>query len=142
MASRRQFPILGVSACVWRRGQVLLVQRAKPPAGIWAFPGGHVEPGEKLEAAAGRELMEETGITAAFSQLLGLYDVIRRDTAGNVTVHYVVACFLGAAGPETPIAASDAMAAAFADPGQLGGLALAPNIAEAIVKAQGLLKHA
>ncbi len=120
---------------------MLLVQRAKPPVGIWAFPGGHVEPGEKLEAAVARELMEETGMTANFQQLLGLYDVIRRDAAENVTVHYVIASYLGKAGPETPVAASDAMAAAFADPDRLGGYELAPNIAEAIRKAQDLLKH-
>ena len=139
MSSIRQFPTLGVSACIWRGGQVLLIQRAKPPVGIWAFPGGHVEPGERLEAAVARELMEETGMTADFQQLLGLYDVIRRDAAGNVTVHYVIACYFGQAGPETPVAASDAMSAVFADPGRLGGYELAPNIAEAIRKAQDLL---
>ncbi len=139
MSTSRQFPILGVSACIWRGGQVLLVQRAKPPVGIWAFPGGHVEPGEKLELAAARELMEETGMTATFSQLLGLYDVIRRDAQGQVNMHYVIACYFGLAGPETPVAASDAMAAGFVDPAHLGGLALAPNIAEAIQKAKALL---
>lgn len=139
MSANRQFPILGVSACIWRGDKVLLIQRAKPPVGIWAFPGGHVEPGERLEAAVARELMEETGMTADFQQLLGLYDVIRKDAAGNVTVHYVIACYFGQAGPETPVAASDAMSAVFADPGRLGGYALAPNIAEAIRKAQDLL---
>ena len=118
---------------------MLLIQRAKPPIGVWAFPGGHVEPGERLEAAVARELMEETGMTADFQQLLGLYDVIRKDAAGNVTVHYVIACYFGQAGPETPVAASDAMSAVFADPGRLGGYELAPNIAEAIRRAQDLL---
>lgn len=139
MASPRQFPILGVSACIWRDNNVLLIQRAKPPVGIWAFPGGHVEPGERLEDAAARELLEETGMTAQFSQLLGLYDVIRRDAAGTLTVHYVIACYLGLAGPEMPVAASDAMAASFTDPDQLGSYPLAPNIAEAIRKAKRLL---
>ncbi len=139
MATNRQFPTLGVSACIWRNDKVLLIQRAKPPVGIWAFPGGHVEPGERLEDAAARELMEETGMTAAFSQLLGLYDVIRRDDAGILTVHYVIACYLGLAGPEMPVAASDAMSASFVDPEQLSGMALAPNISEAIRKAKTML---
>ena len=139
MATNRQFPTLGVSACIWRNDKVLLIQRAKPPVGIWAFPGGHVEPGERLEDAAARELMEETGMTAAFSQLLGLYDVIRRDDAGILTVHYVIACYLGLAGPEMPVAASDAMSASFVDREQLSGMALAPNISEAIRKAKTML---
>lgn len=66
MAGEQQWPKLGVSASVWREGKVLLVQRAKPPLGIWAFPGGHVEPGERLEEAAARELREETGLSARF----------------------------------------------------------------------------
>lgn len=45
-----------------RGGKYLLVQEAKPKAyGLWNFPGGHVEPGETLEAAAAREALEETG---------------------------------------------------------------------------------
>jgi 8-oxo-dGTP diphosphatase len=141
MTSSQQFPRLGVSACVWRDGRVLMIQRAKPSVGIWAFPGGHVEPGETLQDAAARELMEETGMTADFTGLVGLYDVIRRDGAGTLTTHYVIACYLGRAGPQDPVAASDAMSASFVDPGKLGGFALAPNIAEALKRAQELLAN-
>lgn len=136
MSSAQQLPKLGVSASVWRDGKVLLVQRAKPPVGIWAFPGGHVEAGERLEEAVARELLEETGLTARFEGLLGLYDVIRRDSSGLVSVHYVIACYVGVAGPGDPVAASDAAAAEWADPDQLGGYVLAPNIAEAIATAR------
>lgn len=129
-------PKLGVSACVWRDGKVLLVERAKPLRGIWAFPGGHVELGEALEQAAARELHEETGLTARFHGLLGLYDVIRRDASGAVSVHYVIACYLGLAGPGEPVAASDAAAAAFADPDGIGAYPLAPNIAAAVAEAR------
>lgn len=132
MAGEQQWPKLGVSASVWRDGKVLLVQRAKPPKGIWAFPGGHVEAGEKLQEAAARELREETGMTAEFRGLLGLYDVIRRDENGLLTVHYVIASYIGIAGPEEPVAASDVAAVTWADPHQLGGFTLAPNMADAI----------
>jgi 8-oxo-dGTP diphosphatase len=45
-------------------GRVLLQQRApgRPMAGLWEFPGGKVEPGERYEAALARELAEELGI--------------------------------------------------------------------------------
>lgn len=135
----QHFPKLGVSVSVWRDGKVLLVERAKEPKGIWAFPGGQVEPGESLEAAAARELFEETGLTARLAGLVGLYEVIRRDTAGEVSLHFVIACFLGHAGPGEPVAASDAAAAEWADPDRLGGYALAPNIADAVAKAKKLL---
>jgi 8-oxo-dGTP diphosphatase len=141
MSEAQQRPKLGVSACIWRGGKVLLVERAKPPRGLWAFPGGHVELGESLEAAAARELHEETGLTASLQGLLGLYDVIRRDEAGRVIVHYVIACFLGQAGPGEPVAASDAAAAEWIDPEDLGGYALAPNIADAVAKAREVLNR-
>jgi 8-oxo-dGTP diphosphatase len=139
MIAAQQLPKLGVSVSVWRDGKVLLVERGKEPKGIWAFPGGHVEPGESLEAAAARELKEETGLTVRIDGLLGLYEVIRRDPAGQLAAHYVIACYIGHAGPGEPVAASDAAAVAWADPDRLGGYALAPNIADAVAKAKKLL---
>jgi 8-oxo-dGTP diphosphatase len=47
--------------------RVLLAQRpaGKAMAGLWEFPGGKLEPGERPEAALIRELQEEIGITVA-----------------------------------------------------------------------------
>ncbi len=56
--------IVVAAALVDRDGRVLLQQR--PPgrqmAGLWEFPGGKIEPGERPEAALIRELREELGI--------------------------------------------------------------------------------
>ena len=47
------FPRLGAIAVLVRKGHVLLAQRTKmPDAGLWGFPGGHVEPGETAMEAA------------------------------------------------------------------------------------------
>ncbi|WP_445490760.1 8-oxo-dGTP diphosphatase MutT [Rhodopseudomonas sp. RCAM05734] len=45
--------------------RVLIAQRpeGKSLAGLWEFPGGKLEPGERPEAALIRELHEEIGIT-------------------------------------------------------------------------------
>ncbi len=46
-------------------GRVLIAQRpeGKTLAGLWEFPGGKLEPGERPEAALIRELHEELGVT-------------------------------------------------------------------------------
>lgn len=59
-------PTLMVVAAALARpdGRVLLQQRpaGKAMAGLWEFPGGKVEPGERPEQALARELGEELGI--------------------------------------------------------------------------------
>jgi 8-oxo-dGTP diphosphatase len=61
--------IVLVAACalVDADGRVLLARRppGRPLAGLWEFPGGKVETGERPEEALIREMSEELGITIA-----------------------------------------------------------------------------
>lgn len=55
-------------------GGVFLAQRSIGPGyGKWTFPGGFVERGEVVEAAAEREVLEETGLEIEATGILGLY---------------------------------------------------------------------
>ncbi len=63
---------------------VLLIRRGHEPfAGSWALPGGFVDPDEDLEQAAGRELVEETGVTAPAMRQIGAFGDPGRDPRGR-----------------------------------------------------------
>ncbi len=72
------------------RLKVLLIQRGHDPfKDAWALPGGFVDENEPLEAAALRELREETGVTDVFIEQLYTFGTPGRDPRGRVvTVAY------------------------------------------------------
>ena len=68
-------PKLAVAVVIEQDGELLLGRRGPTAsvAGRWSFPAGFVERGEVVEAAAVREVREETGIEIELGPLLGLY---------------------------------------------------------------------
>lgn len=74
-----------------RPTRVLLIKRRHDPfAGRWAFPGGFVDENESLEAAARRELLEETGVEAADLEQLRTFGDPGRDPRGwTVSVVFI-----------------------------------------------------
>lgn len=71
----------------------LLIQRGEPPfEGQWALPGGFVLPNETVEAAAHRELREETGVEMAELKQFGIYSEPGRDPRERVISIAYLAC--------------------------------------------------
>lgn len=72
--TRGQRPIPCVAVVIIdATGRVLLGRRASGVrTGLWAFPGGAIEPGEDVSAAAVREALEETGLVVDPVRLLGV----------------------------------------------------------------------
>lgn len=75
-------PVAAASALVINGKRVLLIRRQKEPdAGRWGLPGGRISWGETAQAAAVREVYEETGITCRPLAPLGFVEII--DLAGQ-----------------------------------------------------------
>lgn len=66
-------------------GTIVLVKRKNQPfKDFYAIPGGFVEHGETVEAAAVREAREETGLDVRILKLVGVYSDPERDPRGHV----------------------------------------------------------
>ena len=85
--------VSAVVACVDGDGRVLLVkQTAGPFADAWLLPGGSVEPDERVEDAARRELFEETGYGVTELVPVARYEV---QSAPHGRFHFRLELFRG-----------------------------------------------
>lgn len=116
-----RFPVPAVGVVCLRDEEVLLIRRGKPPReGEWSLPGGRVEWGEGTEAAALRELREETGVEAELTGLLAVVDgVFPAADKHYVLIDYAVRWLSG-----EPHAGDDAVEARFTPLADIDGLGL------------------
>ena len=123
-----QQPVVAVGAVVIHQNRVLLVRRGKQPAkGDWAIPGGRVELGERMQAAAAREVMEETGVSIQPGELIYYFDTIQPDEEGKIQFHYVIFDFMATYLSGEPVPQDDALEARWIAPTEINTLRLNPR---------------
>ncbi len=128
-AAPRIQEIPAVSVALLRAGQVLLVRRGQAPSrGLYAFPGGRIEPGETVEAAARRELLEETGLAAG--ELAVLTEIGIDSQRHGRPVRYRLTVLTGTWQGGEAVAADDAEAVGWFGLGELADLPITPSTLE------------
>ena len=95
-------PVPTVDAIIEVPDGIVLIKRRFLPMG-WALPGGFVEYGETVEAAARREAKEETGLDVSLTELFNVYSDPLRDPRQ----HTIGIVFIGTAAG-VPAAGDDA----------------------------------
>ena len=134
-------PFVGIGVVLFTPDltEVLLVRRGRPPGlGAWSLPGGAQHLGETADAAARRELLEETGLVAGGLTLVAHVDSIHRDANGRVEYHYTILDFAGVWASGTPDAADDAIDCRFVELAGLGRFDLTSAATAVIRKARAL----
>lgn len=129
-------PILAVSAAILRDGRVLLVRRARPPAGgLFSLPGGVVEVGETLTEAVEREVREETSLAIEPVALAGYREVVARDAQDRVERHFVILPFAARWVSGEPVLNEELSEWCWADPAAIAGMETTPGLAGIVAAA-------
>jgi 8-oxo-dGTP diphosphatase len=119
-------PAVGAGLVCFKGDSVLLIKRGKPPRmGEWSIPGGHVEWGETIEAAALRETLEETSVRAEIVTLIEVLESITHAAPGEAPDRHIVLVDYAARWINgEPVAGDDATHAEFVPLDAVEGLGL------------------
>ena len=114
----------------------MLVKRGQAPLqGEWSIPGGLLEVGETLRQAAEREALEETGLAAKATEMLGVFERLVPDDDKRTRYHYILIDFLCEVGAGELKASGDAADARWFSPEELSSLPLPGDTAAVIRQA-------
>lgn len=138
-----EWPRCGASAAIFRRREVLLIERARGPLkGLWSLPGGHIEAAEPARMAALREVREETGVAAELGGLVDIHEVVRRGARGRLLAHYLLVVWYGRWVAGEPVAGGDAAEARFVPVDSIGSLPMTEAAPELVRRAFKMLRAA
>jgi len=122
-----------VAVAIIDGGKILLVQHEKHGRRYWLLPGGGVKYGETLKAAAGRELMEETGYEVEVGDLFMVSESIPPDLHLHViNLYYWGRIVSGRLHVTQDIVLRDAQ---WIDPADLPHLTIYPAVARELIAA-------
>lgn len=136
-ATSTRLVLVVAAALVDADGRVLIAQRPhdKQLGGLWEFPGGKVEPGERPEAALVRELAEELGVTVDPAAL----EPLTFASHGYEAFHLLMPLYLVRRWTGEP-RALEAPALAWARPDELHTYAMPPADAPLLAALRAALK--
>ena len=103
--TKYHYPALAVDVIIEQDDRLLLIKRKNEPFKfLYAIPGGFINECELVEAAAVREIREETSVDIILLDILGVYSKPNRDPRG----HVISVVFVGKITSGVPKAGDDA----------------------------------
>lgn len=89
MAGEQNTIRVGAAAIIEdNKGKILMGKRNVFPKGMWVFPGGGINFGERAEDAVKREIREETGLNVSDAKFFTVYEMIVPENKVHRVIFY------------------------------------------------------
>jgi len=128
-------PRVGVGVVIFKKDQIVLVQRQNHPAqGEWSIPGGLVNIGETVRQAAQREIREECSLEIDNLEILDVFEYIENKN-DSVKYHFIVLDYVADWKSGKLKAGSDAPQAQWVSVSDLDQISMKPQLKKMLTKA-------